>query len=108
MERSDIVNEQDGYFYTTKNGKRIYVPYDDYERGRNAYWKNKNNKKSSSNKKIIISKEEYGRLSGVIDSNQDKWIKGKINSQIIDDKEYYFVYNNYNDFEIVGRGEYNE
>ena len=45
---------------------------------------------------IRISKDEYGSLAHLIDSNPGKWIKGKINSQIIDDIEYYFVYNKFN------------
>lgn len=54
--------------------------------------------------KVKINKKEYGRLAHLIDSNPNKWIKGKINSQIIDNKQYFFVYNSYNDFTIVKKG----
>lgn len=55
---------------------------------------------------VKLSKKEYGKLAHLIDSNPKKWGKGKINSQIIDDKKYFFKYNGYNDFEIIKKGNY--
>lgn len=49
-----------------------------------------------------ISKKEYGKLAHLINSNPKKWKKGK-NSQIIGDKEYIFKYNDYDDFNVIGR-----
>ena len=55
------------------------------------------------NKEVKIPKKEYGKLTHTIDSNPDKWIKNKINRQIIGDTEYYFEYNDFNDFKVIGR-----
>lgn len=55
--------------------------------------------------KTKMSKKEYGRLAHLINSNPKKWKKGK-NSQIIDDKEYIFKYNSYDDFNVIGRRKY--
>lgn len=54
---------------------------------------------------IKLSKKEYARLSRVINSYPKKWKKGK-NSQIIDDTEYYFKYNGYDDFDVIVRRKY--
>ena len=50
-----------------------------------------------------IDKREYGRLLHIINSNPKKWKKNKINRQIIDDKDYYFRYNNFNEVDIIKR-----
>ncbi len=60
---------------------------------------------TTGSKKIKLSKKEYGRLAHLINSNPDKWKKGK-NSQIIDDKEYIFKYNSYDDFNVIERRKY--
>ena len=53
---------------------------------------------------LVVVQKEYGRLAHLIDSNPNKWVKGKINSQIINDKQYFFMYNDYNDFTIIKKG----
>ena len=55
-----------------------------------------------------VTKEEYGRLSHLIDSNSKKWRKEEINFQIIDDKVYYFRYYGFNSFEILDVEEWRE
>ena len=58
----------------------------------------------NSSSKVKVNKKEYGRLAHLIDSNPKKWTKGKINSQVIDDKQYFFMYNGYNNFTIIKKG----
>ena len=60
---------------------------------------------TSGNATCKISKKEYGRLAHLINTYPKKWKKGK-NSQIIDDTEYYFRYNGYDDFNVIGRRKY--
>ena len=71
-----------------------------------SYNKEKNKYKNIINKNLSfceITKKEYGRLAHLIDSHPKKWNKDKENSQIIDDKKYFFIYNGYNDFQVTGR-----
>lgn len=49
---------------------------------------------------LIILKCEYGRLAHLIDSYPRKWRNG-YNSQIIEDKVYFFIYESYNEFRII-------
>ena len=48
-----------------------------------------------------LEAKEYGRLIHLVDSNQKKWRKYKVNHQIIGKYEYYFIYIKYNDIIIV-------
>lgn len=83
-----------GYFYTSKSGKRIFVPYSDYERGRNEYWKMKNNQKKQDKYVKYYTKE----LDSIVIS---KYSNTKQNKMIVND------YNNYYIVENKDYGEYN-
>ena len=65
----------------------------------------KHGKFTSGGNGFKLSKKEYGRLAHLINTYPKKWKKGK-NSQIIDDKEYVFRYNDYDDFIVIGRRKY--
>lgn len=54
------------------------------------------------NASVKISKKEYGRLAHLINTYPKKWK----NHQTIDDKEYIFKYNDYDDFIVTGRRKY--
>ena len=84
----------DGHWITTKYGAHVYITSDGniYESKGRYYGK-------SSDK--YISKKEYGRFAHLVDSNPGKWRKDKTNTQIIDNKTYYFIYNGFNKYDII-------
>lgn len=71
----------------------------------NAYMNSKIRKRKKT--KAKISKQDYATLASIINTYPNKFKKG-LNSQIIDDKVYIFIYNDYDDFEIVKRKKYKE
>ncbi len=70
-----MANKPDGYFYF-KNGKLRYV---------------------DGGREYVVKKSQIERFKSVVDTNPGKWKKYKVNSQIIDNHEFHFIYTEYED-----------
>lgn len=71
-----MYDKEDGYFYKDKYGTLRFVDGDH---------------------EYTVTKSQIKRFVSVVDSNPGKWRKDALNSQVIDDIEFHFVYHDYDD-----------
>lgn len=80
----------EGYFFTNKNGRRVFVPYDDFERGRNAHYKLKNSKKANNDnnkKQLEIHDYNVDDVIKILEENYDKLDLGNLESKYVDGED---------------------
>ena len=100
---SDIANDYQGNNSDNQRGNSDKQDNIKSSESKGNPYHDKHGKFTSGGSGFKLSKKEYGRLAHLIDSHPKKWNKDKENSQIIDDKKYFFIYNGYNDFQVTGR-----